>query len=220
MKATIREESEYPNTQQKELEFWFQSVLGRSLLANQRTVIDDKIRRLFGFHQAEIGVSHRVPVGNSSSLGHKFYILPSWEPDLPKNAIISSAGEIALDHDIVDLVILHHSLDYSVDPHQTLREASRILKSSGNLLIIGFNPYSSWGLRRLLSMKKNAPWNLRFLAGSRVEDWLNLLDFRVSGVETHYYGLPFNQQGLMKRSVWLNNVLNEKVFPLYLKLNI
>jgi SAM-dependent methyltransferase len=201
----------YPPIVQKELEFWFQSALGRNLLANQRTVIDKKINRLFGFHQAEIGVSHRVPVGNPSSLGHKFYVLPTWEPDLPKNSIISSSGEIALDHDIVDLVILHHTLDFSADPHQTLREAARILKSSGNLLIIGFNPFSLWGLKRLLSARKKAPWNMRFISGSRVEDWLSLLDFRVSGVETHFYGLPFNRSSVMKRSIWLNNILNEKV---------
>jgi len=202
---------EYPLIVQKELEFWFQSTLGRSLLANQRTVIDNEIHRLFGFHQAEIGVSHRFPVGNSSSLGHKFYVLPSWEQDLPKNSIISNSGEIALDHDIVDLVILHHTLDFSSDPHQTLREAARILKSSGNLLIIGFNPYSLWGLRRLLSTRKKAPWNMRFISGRRVEDWLNLLDFKVAGVESHFYGLPVNQQGIINRSAWLNNVLNEKV---------
>jgi len=211
MKAENNGLKESPLIVQKELEFWFQSTLGRSLLANQRTVIDDKIRRLFGFHQAEIGVSHRIPVGNPSNLGHKFYVLPSWEPDLPKNSIISNTGEIALDHDIVDLVILHHALDFSVDPHQTLREAARILKSSGNLLIVGFNPHSLWGLRRLLSARKKSPWNMRFIKGNRVEDWLNLLDFRVSGVETYFYGLPSNQPGLMNRTTWLNNVLNEKV---------
>jgi len=211
MRAVNRGLKESPLIVQKELEFWFQSALGRNLLANQRSVIGKKIHRLFGFHQAEIGVSHRVPVGNPSSLGHKFYVLPSWEPDLPKNSIISCSGEIALDHDIVDLVILHHTLDFSLDPHQTLREAARILKSSGNLLIVGFNPLSLWGIRRFLSTRKKAPWNLRFISGSRIEDWLNLLDFRVSGLETHYYGLPFNQQGLMKRSIWLNDVLNEKV---------
>lgn len=202
---------ESPLSVQKELEFWFQSALGRTLLANQRSVIEKKIHRLFGFHQAEIGVSHRVPVGNPSSLGHKFYVLPNWESDLPKNSIISNAGEIALAHDVVDLVILHHTLDFSTDPHQTLREAARILKSSGNLLIVGFNPLSLWGLKRLFSTKKKAPWNMRFIAGNRVEDWLNLLDFQVAGVETHFYGLPFNQLGLTNRSLWLNNVLNEKV---------
>jgi len=211
MKAESGGLKECPVIVQKELEFWFQSTLGRSLLANQRAVIGNKIHRLFGFHQAEIGVSHRVPVGNPSSLGHKFYVLPRWEPDLPKNSIISSSGEIALDHDIVDLVILHHTLDFSADPHQTLREAARILKSSGNLLIVGFNPYSLWGLRRLLSTRKKAPWNMRFIAGRRIEDWLNLLDFKVAGLESHFYGLPVNHQSVMNRSIWLNNILNEKV---------
>jgi len=211
MGTVNRDSQEYSLVVQKELEFWFQSTLGRTLLANQRAVIEKKICRLFGFHQAEIGVSHRVPVGNPSSLGHKFYILPNWESDLPENSIISNFGEIALDHDIVDLVILHHTLDFSADPHQTLREASRILKSSGNLLIVGFNPVGLWGLRRLFSTRKQAPWNMRFIAGSRIEDWLNLLDFRVSGVQTHFYGLPINSQRMVNRSLWLNNVLNEKV---------
>lgn len=203
--------SEYPLLMQKELEFWFQSTLGRSLLANQRAIIAKKIERLFGFHQAEIGISHRIPVGNPSNLSHKFYILPNWEPDLPENSVISHSGEIAIDHDMVDLVILHHSLDFSADPHQTLREAYRILKSSGHLLIVGFNPVSLWGLRRIVTRGKQAPWNMRFIAARRIEDWLNLLDFKVAGLDTHYYAPPINNQRIINRSLWLNNVLNEKV---------
>ena len=141
---------------QKQLEFWFQSALGRSLLADQRHNIELKIQTLFGFHQAELAVSHRVPVGNPSSLGHKFYILPEWEQDLPDNTIISSSDEIALESDMVDLVIMHHSLDYSDNPHQTLREASRILKSGGHLMLIGFNPLSLWGGKKVLSSLKRS----------------------------------------------------------------
>jgi len=196
---------------QKQLEFWFQSALGRSLLADQRLNIEQKIQSLFGFHQAELAVSHRVPVGNPSSLGHKFYILPKWEQDLPENTIISTADEIALDSDMVDLVILHHTLDFSKNPHQALREASRILKSSGHLMLVGFNPLSSWGGRKLIKRSKGSPWNNRFISGSRVEDWLTLLGFKVSGVDYHFYGLPFNHQGLMKQFSWLNKILNSKV---------
>ena len=131
---------------QSSLEDWFQSSLGRALLANQRPVIESKINRLFGFHQVEVGVSHRIPIGNPSNLGHKFHIIPTWQPDLPENTVVSSVDELSLDHDSVDMVLLHHTLDFSNDPHQTLRETSRILKSSGHLLIIGFNPLSLWGI--------------------------------------------------------------------------
>ena len=118
---------------------------------------------------------------------------------------------MAIDSDSLDLVILHHTLDFSAAPHQSLREAARVLKSSGNLLIVGFNPVSSWGLRKLMSRSRLAPWDSSFIAGKRIEDWLNLLDFSLNSLEYCYYGLPFNNLGLMKQYLWLNNILNAKV---------
>jgi SAM-dependent methyltransferase len=198
---------------QKDLEHWFQSSLGRTLLASQRQYIEQAVKGCFGFHQAEIGVSHRVPVGNLSQLGHRFYVLPEWVPELPDNCVISRSEDIALEHDVADLVLLHHALDFSTAPHQTLREASRILKPSGHLVIIGFNPLSSWGLRKALSpnSRTGAPWRCRFIAGRRVEDWLELLDFKVASLNYHLYAPPFNHQRLINRFKGLDNVLNAKV---------
>jgi len=199
------------STKQKDLESWFQSVLGRSLLANQREIISSIVQNYFGVFQAEIGVSHRVPVGNPSNIAHKYFVIPEWSTDLPMNVVVSESDELSLDTASVDLVILHHSLDFAKDPHQTLREASRVLKSTGHLLIIGFNPTSFWGLRKLFNRSKQAPWNNRFISGNRLADWLNLLHFQVSDVEHHYYGLPFNRLSLLKQFLWLDNILNPKV---------
>lgn len=196
---------------QKGLELWFQSALGRALLASQRPVIEQKIHRLFGVYQLEIGVSHRIPVGNPSNLGYKFNLLPQWESDLPDNTVISSPDEIAIDHDVVDLVILHHTLDFATDPHQTLRDSFRVLKSSGYLLIVGFNPIGFWGLRKRVFREANAPWNNRFISGKRIEDWLNLLDFKVGGLDYHFFAPPVTSQGVINRFTWLDSILNSRV---------
>ncbi len=196
---------------QKQLELWFQSALGRSLLASQRRQLEKSINRLFGYHQAEIGVSHRVPVGNPSNLGHKFYVLPELEPDLPENVIVSRSDELAIDCGTLDLVILHHALDFSPNPHQTLREAARVLKPNGHLVIVGFNPFSLWGARRMFVRSKQAPWNNRFISGRRIEDWLNLLDFKVKTPAYFYYGLPYNNSALLRRMMWLDKVLDSRV---------
>tara|TARA_R110002072_G_scaffold89737_8_gene200961 strand:- start:14973 stop:15782 length:810 start_codon:yes stop_codon:yes gene_type:complete len=196
---------------QKDLEYWLQTALGRSLLANQREVVAAIIQQYFGVFQAEIGVSHRVPVGNPSSITHKYFIIPEWSPDLPPNVLVAESDEIALDTGSVDLIILHHTLDFAKDPHQTLREASRVLKSTGHLVIVGFNPSSLWGLRKLFNRHKQAPWNNRFISGKRISDWLNLLHYQLSDVAYHYYGLPFNKMRLLKKFLWLGNFLNPKV---------
>jgi SAM-dependent methyltransferase len=196
---------------QKELEFWFQSTAGRELLASQRQVIAPLISRVFGFHQAEICVSHRVPVGNASNLGHRFHVVPFAEQDMPTNTVVSSSTELALDHDSADLVILHHALDFSEDPHQTLREASRILNPSGQMVLIGFNPMSLWGLYRLIQRRKQGVWGNRFIGGGRVEDWLNLLGFKVERLRYHFYAPPLNNLSLIKRFSWIDNTINSKV---------
>lgn len=204
------EVTEGGHSRQQELECWFQSTLGRSLLASQRQIIANIIPNFFGFMQIELGVSHRVPMGNSSNIGNKYLVIPEWVGDLPTNVLVSETDELSLDTDSVDLLILHHTLDYATDPHQTLREAARVLKSTGHLVLIGFNPTSVWGFRRLFNRAKKAPWNNRFISGKRVEDWLNLLHFEVGELAYHYYGLPFNN-GAYKQFMWLNNIINTQV---------
>ncbi len=199
------------DSKQKDLECWFQSALGRSLLASQRHALANIIPNYYGVVQVEVGVSHRVPVGNASNIGNKYCVIPEWTTDLPANVLISQADELAFESDSVDLVILHHTLDFAKDPHQCLREATRILKSTGHLILIGFNPSSAWGIRKLLNRNKSAPWNNRFISGKRVADWLTLLHFEVGELAYHYYGLPFNKTALMRQFMWLNNILNTKV---------
>ena len=44
--------------------------------------------------------------------------------------------------------MLPHALEWSVDPHATLREVERVLVPEGRVVICGLNPTSLWGLRQ------------------------------------------------------------------------
>jgi len=187
-------------------EQWFQTALGRKLLADQRSKIDDVTRRIFGYQQLELPVSHRLPMGNATSLGHKMMVVPQYQPDMPENTLISLSHELAVRHDSIDLAILHHALDFAASHHQALREASQAVKSSGYLLIVGFNPISLWGVRKLLSRKKTAPWNGRFISGQRIEDWLSVLDFEVSNSSCHFYRPPFESHSVLERFSFMDKL--------------
>ena len=60
------------------------------------------------------------------------------------------------------------------------------------MLVIGFNPFSVWGLWRLLKRKKTPPWKGRFLSVTRLSDWLRLLDLQIVSTERAVHFLPFN----------------------------
>jgi len=90
----------------------------------------------------------------------------------------------------MDCAFLHHVLDYSGHPHQALREAARVVVPNGYMVLIGFNPFSSWMLSRHLP-KGYLPSSGRFISSSRVADWLALLGFRVEQVRSYQIMPPF-----------------------------
>lgn len=199
---------------QKGLEDWFQTPLGRQLLADQRQLVYDKSESTYGTHQLEFTISHRLPIASNSNISHRVAVVPRWVPDLPEGVLVALPHEIPLRERSIDLVVLHHTLDYASFPHQTLREVSRTLKSGGHLMIIGFNPVSFWGVRRLLNRDKCAPWNGRFISSQRIEDWLELLDFRVDKTSYSFYKMPVQQWARSPRAGLLEKLGMRFHFPI------
>jgi ubiquinone/menaquinone biosynthesis C-methylase UbiE len=96
-----------------------------------------------------------------------------------------------------------HILEFSEFPHQILREAARVLRPEGNLIISGFNPHSLWGLHRALGRRKGYPWQGQFIALHRIKDWLALLGFEVSGGRFAAYAPPFHTSKWLERFAFM-----------------
>ena len=71
----------------------------------------------------------------------------------------------------VDGVVLHHALETSLDRRGALREAARVLRPGGRLLILGINPVSLW----LLAKPAVAFRHMKPVSVPRLRDWLALL---------------------------------------------
>ncbi len=184
----------YP-VRHESFERWFGTPLGRALLADQRAMLDHELARLTGARQIQVGVSHRLPLATGTDFVQRIMTTPRWHPHIPDGVTVCAAHELPFPGDSMDLVILHHSADFSQYPHEVIREAARVLRGEGTIALMGFNPMSLWGLRRIVSRHREGPWGGRFLLRGRMEDWLNLLGFNVEASVTRFFRLPMQRSG-------------------------
>jgi len=86
----------------------------------------------------------------------------------------------------VDALLLPHTHERSSEPHQLLRECERVLTGGGRLIVMGFNPWSVLGLRRLLTRGGWPPQVHQLYSERRLRDWLSLLNFDVTSVSRYF----------------------------------
>ncbi len=202
----------YP-ARHESFERWFGTPLGRALLADQRQMLDRELGRLTGARQLQVGVSHRLPLATGTDFVQRIMTTPRWYPQIPDQVAVCDAHELPFPADSMDLVILHHSADFSGNPHEVIRESARVLRGEGTLALIGFNPLSLWGIRRLVSRHREGPWGGRFLMRGRMEDWLHLLGFNVEASVTRFFRLPLQRSGRRSDTLFDERLGGNRILP-------
>ncbi len=85
-----------------------------------------------------------------------------------------------------------------------MREAASSVRPGGHLLIIGINPWSTWGVRHVFA--RDALRKARCISSSRVADWLNLLGFALEKRRFGCYRPPLASAGWQSRLIGLESL--------------
>ncbi len=196
----------------QQLSHWYQTPLGQHLLGREQTLTNDILGRRFGYHLLQLGCTD-LQLHQQSPMGHKFAFTPFMQA-VDGFQAVAEPDAIPLASASVDCVLLHHALDYALDQHQLLREATRVLIAGGHVIIVGFNPFSTWGLRNKLQLgSRQAPWHARTLGTLRVCDWLKLLEFHVDEIRYAEYALPINTPAVIRYSSWMESMASKLNWP-------
>lgn len=192
---------------------WFDSPAGAWLRDAEREILERFGEDLFGYYLVELEpvAGMGIPFGGSP-VRHKLRLSPV--PGEPGPDLYALGEQLPLRGDSVDAVVLRHTLDFSVDPQQLLREVERVLIPEGRVLIVGFNPLSLWGLSRLfLRWRGKVPWCGHFLSYRRVADWLGLLGFDIEYTDVAAFVPPLPAQ--WERRLGLVERLGRRVLPMF-----
>jgi SAM-dependent methyltransferase len=183
---------------------WFSSPLGRALLEEETCFFNEHLSNLFGYHLLQLSVIDDVCLMDASRISHKFALYPQSSAQMHVSAVVDY-NHLPLPADAIDVVLLHHALDYSQNPHHLLREASRVLIPNGHLILVGFNPWSLLGLGRFFArlLRQSPQWRHQSLRLGRVLDWLAVLDMEPIFVRQGFYRPPLQANWSVKYLHWL-----------------
>lgn len=191
------------------LKEWFKSVPGRSLLATEKNLLEEELPDLFGYHILQIGALEDEHLMHASRISHRILFDPFPQESILPGRMVCHSSQLPVDENSIDVVLLPHVLEFEKDPHQLLREVERILIGEGHLLIIGFNPFSLWGIyHAFLAWRDEPPWNGHFYRSTRIKDWFQLLGFDVIKSRHIFFRPPTRSRWIMKRLGFLEKLGN------------
>lgn len=200
---------------------WFADILGSTLLEQEQAALDSVLQDLFGYYLLQLGwVAQRDVLAES-----RIRMRVVMDVDPPRGVDYPYARampeQVPVRSDSLDVVVLQHTLEFSRDPHEVLREVDRMLIPEGHVVIVAFNPWSCWGLWRLLRRRRNrrAPWCGRFLSVTRMKDWMGLLGFDTVKVVPLFFRPPIRHEGVMRRLGFLDKA-GARAWPLLSGVNI
>lgn len=167
---------------------WLSTPLGTTLLNAEKDLLDDILPGLVGVRALQVSAGAPGDLLRKCAMPFRWQSGPARCDDI---SLCARACALPVARQSLDLLLLHHSLDFDDQPHLVLREAVQSLRPGGHIVVVGFQPLGLWGLVRLFRLASGkVPWLARFLRPHRVNDWLHVLDCQVEGFESSLYGLP------------------------------
>lgn len=162
-------------------------------------MFDDSVGDLFGFNAVQIGMPE-IDLLRNCRIPYRMKAGPVGSVMLRCNTV-----QFPFATSSADLLLLPHVLEFSPNPHDTLRDAERVLVPEGHLVVSGFNPFSMWGARRLFNQDRSFPWQGRYVSLPRLKDWLALLNFEVVGGRMGCYAPPMRNSNWLQRFRFMDN---------------
>ena len=170
---------------------WLRSGLGQSVLQAESELMVEALDDVFGWELLQLGTWGAREALLTGCRTRRHAVI---SPDRTGNAdadIAARVSQLPIANGAVDAVILPHTLEFETDPFAVVREADRVLAGEGQLIALGFRPWSLWGFRSRAISRGYPPGLRRMLGAGRLADWLVLLGYDVTLTRNYLFTPPW-----------------------------
>lgn len=185
---------------------WLSTSLGRQLLQGESELLRGLLDDVFGLELLQLGSwGASRELLSSSRTRHQTIVA---ERQGGAVDLVAQLDQLPIQTASIDAVLLPHILELHNDPQAVVREADRVLTGEGQLIILGFRPWSLWGLRSRAS-REGFPRGLSEPLGARrVSDWLRLLGYEVVRQRNYLYSRPWGSNSPLTRRILRRGLFN------------
>jgi SAM-dependent methyltransferase len=171
---------------------WWDTPIARALLAAESELLSEALEDVFGWELLQVGAwgSGRELLAGSRSRRQSLIAGAAFAGAAD---ILARPSQLPVMSDSIDAVLLPHTLEFAPDPYAVLREVDRVLVGEGQLLVLGFRPWSLWGMRARWSRSGFPPGMRRVLSERLLREWLVLLGFEVVAAQRYLYLSPWSR---------------------------
>ncbi len=184
---------------------WLETPFGQALLSQEIRLVEEALDGLFGEQCLQLGLWGDAKTFTRFARTQRATCIADWQ----LSGVNGEPGAIGALHRLpvesasIDVVLLPHTLDYSDErSHAILREADRVLRPHGHLVVLGFKPGGLWGLRRLVPGAGLPPGAGRLISDRQLSDWLQLLDMRIQGLSRYFFRWPLPGNKRPSSATW------------------
>ena len=186
---------------------WMNGPLGSYIYGEESKILYDELKNKTFDTSLQIGLGNFLFL---SKIKAKSSIYLSTKKDCD---IRSKLDSLPLKDNSFDFILLPHILEFSDVPQVILREAFRVLKPNGHLILLMLNPYSLWGLKKFY-MNQSRLLFKRAVDLYKIKDWLKLLDLEIISGRMYLYDIPFEKKEMRENFILLQQII-ERWLPIF-----
>lgn len=190
------------------LQRWYRSSIGQQCNAAETAILNSILPSLYGYVAVVLGTPAATDYLQASPVGQQIRLdrcrpLHNIEPHL-----LTNSDQLPLATDQIDLAVIPHSIEFTQQPLELLRELDRVLIPEGYVVFIAFNPFSCWSIFRLLkrwsltfgrSQRRSEAatnWQSQPVSVTHLRFWLSEVGFEVLSVKNYRFANTLNQPWL------------------------
>ena len=189
---------------EKILNRWFTSVLGHALLVAEKHWLAKHLPLMTGNVALQIGVT--TDWLEASPIKKRFILFEEGVTLGPEDGVQVDFRALPLTPSSIDFMLVTHIMEGLPNPQSFLEEIYQALAPDGKLVIFSLNPYSLWGIQRVIDKNAKLPSGIEFCSPWQIKHWLHACGYRVIISESLFFRPLVNNQAALSNLLWMEAV--------------